>query len=80
MSDAVYLLDVIVGFDSRDYEATSEAAKYIPVGGYRQFLNENGLKGKRLGVVRNLFSNALNGSTVITAFENHLNTLRYQIE
>ncbi|KAK9184644.1 hypothetical protein WN943_024995 [Citrus x changshan-huyou] len=76
VSDAVYLLDVIVGFDSRDYEATSEAAKYIPVGGYKQFLNENGLKGKRLGVVRNLFSNALNGSTVITAFENHLNTLR----
>ncbi|KAI9181227.1 hypothetical protein LWI28_012699 [Acer negundo] len=75
VSDAVYLLDLIVGFDPRDYEATSEAAKFIPVGGYKQFLNRDGLKGKRLGVVRNLF-NSRNVSTIIPAFEHHLNTLR----
>ncbi|KAK0582964.1 hypothetical protein LWI29_031622 [Acer saccharum] len=75
VSDAVYLLDLIVGFDPRDYEATSEAAKFIPVGGYKQFLNRDGLKGKRLGVVRNLF-NSRNVSTMIPAFEHHLNTLR----
>ncbi|TXG64826.1 hypothetical protein EZV62_011820 [Acer yangbiense] len=74
VSDAVYLLDLIVGFDPRDYEATSEAAKFIPVGGYKQFLNRDGLKGKRLGVVRNLF-NSRNVSTIIPAFEHHLNTL-----
>lgn len=78
VSDAVYVLDVIVGFDPRDYEATSEAAKYIPVGGYKQFLNKDGLKGKRLGVVRHPFVNSLNGSTIFIAFERHLNTLRYE--
>ncbi|XWS40160.1 hypothetical protein CRYUN_Cryun18bG0116400 [Craigia yunnanensis] len=30
LADAVYLLDAIVGFDPRDSEATSEAAKFIP--------------------------------------------------
>ncbi|KAF5727835.1 putative amidase [Tripterygium wilfordii] len=76
VSDAVYLLDVIAGFDPRDYEATKAAAKFIPVGGYKQFLNMNGLEGKRLGVVRRLFSTLLNGSTVIPTFEGHLDTLR----
>ncbi|KAJ0076861.1 hypothetical protein Patl1_35679 [Pistacia atlantica] len=76
VSDAVYVLDVIAGFDPRDYEATSEAAKYIPIGGYKQFLNQDGLKGKRLGVVRHPFVNSLNGSTIFIAFERHLNTLR----
>ncbi|KAF2289965.1 hypothetical protein GH714_039341 [Hevea brasiliensis] len=75
VSDAVYLLDVIVGFDPRDSEATSEAAKFVPDGGYKQFLNLNGLKGKRLGIVRNPFLNLLNES-IISAFEHHLNTLR----
>ncbi|EEF34109.1 amidase, putative [Ricinus communis] len=36
VSDAVYLLDVIVGYDPRDHEATFEAAKYTPFGGYKQ--------------------------------------------
>ncbi|KAJ9189601.1 hypothetical protein P3X46_000875 [Hevea brasiliensis] len=75
VSDAVYLLDVIVGFDPRDSEATSEAAKFVPAGGYKQFLNLNGLKGKRLGIVRKPFLNLLNES-IISAFEHHLSTLR----
>jgi amidase len=78
VSDAVYVLDVIAGFDPQDYEATKEAAKYIPVGGYKQFLNPDGLNGKRLGVVRNLFSSSLNKSSVIQAFERYLNTMRYK--
>ncbi|XP_059429776.1 probable amidase At4g34880 isoform X2 [Corylus avellana] len=76
VTDAVYLLDAIVGFDPRDYEATKAAAKFIPAGGYRQFLNQDGLKGKRLGVVRNPFSDSYNGSTAILTFEHHLNVLR----
>ncbi|XP_062176774.1 probable amidase At4g34880 [Alnus glutinosa] len=76
VSDAVYVLDVIAGFDPQDYEATKEAAKFIPVGGYKQFLNPDGLKGKRLGVVRNPFVSFLNKSCVIQAFERHLNTMR----
>ncbi|KAF9617380.1 hypothetical protein IFM89_036301, partial [Coptis chinensis] len=37
VSDAVYLLDVIVGYDPRDDEMTKEACQYIPLGGYKQF-------------------------------------------
>ncbi|GAV80538.1 Amidase domain-containing protein [Cephalotus follicularis] len=76
VSDAVYVLDAIVGFDPRDFEATEEAAKFIPVCGYKQFLKEDGLEGKRLGIVRNPFLDAYNDSTVTVAFERHLNTLR----
>ncbi|KAJ7969020.1 Amidase [Quillaja saponaria] len=75
VSDAVHVLDVIVGFDPRDYEATKEAAKFIPAGGYKQFLIKEGLKGKRLGVVRNPFFNSYNGSTAIPVFEHHLTLL-----
>ncbi|XP_052191849.1 probable amidase At4g34880 [Diospyros lotus] len=76
VSDAVYVLDTIAGFDPRDFEATKEAAKFIPKGGYKQFLNKDGLKGKRLGVVRNPFLAHLNKSTAVPTFEHHLNTLR----
>ena len=74
--DAVYVLDAIVGFDPRDCEATKEASKFIPVGGYKQFLNKDGLARKRLGVVRNPFSGFYKGSTAISAFEAHLTVLR----
>ena len=70
------MLDAIVGFDPRDFEATQEAAKFIPAGGYKQFLNVDGLKGKRLGVVMNPFLSLLNRSTAASTFEHHLNTLR----
>eukprot|EP00262_Sarcandra_glabra_P007845 TRINITY_DN2088_c0_g1_i4.p1 TRINITY_DN2088_c0_g1~~TRINITY_DN2088_c0_g1_i4.p1 ORF type:complete len:355 (+),score=54.87 TRINITY_DN2088_c0_g1_i4:339-1403(+) len=48
VSDAVYLLEEIVGYDPRD-EITKEAFQYIPSGGYKQFLIKDGLKDKRLG-------------------------------
>ncbi|CAI0445378.1 unnamed protein product, partial [Linum tenue] len=50
VADAVHVLDAIAGFDEFD-PATREASKYIPYGGYKQFLKANGLKGKRIGVV-----------------------------
>ncbi|XP_050262739.1 probable amidase At4g34880 isoform X3 [Quercus robur] len=76
VTDAVYVLDAIVGFDPRDYEATKAASVFIPPGGYRQFLNEDGLKGKILGVVREPFLDSYNGTSAIPAFEHHLNVLR----
>ncbi|KAI8026449.1 putative amidase [Camellia lanceoleosa] len=76
LSDAVHVLDAIVGFDPRDFEATKEAATFIPAGGYKQFLNKDGLKGKRLGVVRNPFLALLNRSKAVATFEHHLYTLR----
>ncbi|KAK9093237.1 hypothetical protein Syun_028148 [Stephania yunnanensis] len=76
VSDAVEVLDAIVGFDWKDAAATREASKFIPYGGYKQFLKPYGVKGKRQGVVRNPFSSFPSDSTVIQAFESHLHTLR----
>lgn len=54
VADSVHVLDVIVGIDHND-NATIETSKYIPKGGYAQFLKRDGLKGKRIGIVRNPF-------------------------
>lgn len=75
VADAVYVLDAIVGFDDND-EATREASKYIPLGGYKQFLKLDGLRGKRLGIVRKLVSSFATSSEVARSFENHIQTLR----
>ncbi|KAJ4716743.1 Amidase [Melia azedarach] len=56
VADAVYVLNAIVGCNHND-EGTREASKYIPYGGYKQFLRPHGLKGKRLGILRNLVNN-----------------------
>ncbi|KAL0383976.1 UNVERIFIED_CONTAM: putative amidase [Sesamum radiatum] len=73
VADAVSVLDVIAGLDPRD-EATSEGAKFIPEGGYKQFLNENGLKGKRLGIVRHPFVEKIHDTAELAAFELHIDT------
>ena len=70
------MLDAIAGYDPADHEATKSAGKFIPEGGYKQFLKKDGLKGKRLGVVRNPFLLSYNGSSTVSAFEHHLDTLR----
>ncbi|KAL3722663.1 hypothetical protein ACJRO7_034954 [Eucalyptus globulus] len=77
VADAVNVLDVIVGFDPYDDKATREASKYIPRGGYKQFLKVDGLKGKRLGIVKTFFD-SYSGTPVGKAFESHFNTLRKQ--
>ncbi|ESR36860.1 hypothetical protein CICLE_v10028286mg [Citrus x clementina] len=77
VADAVYVLDAIAGFDHND-PATSAASKYIPHGGYKQFIKPHGLKGKRLGVVRNPFFNILKGSPLAQVFDHHLQTLRQE--
>ncbi|XP_043715006.1 probable amidase At4g34880 isoform X1 [Telopea speciosissima] len=76
VSDAVYVLDEIVGFDPRDAEATRDAEKFFPRDGYKQFLKADGLQGKRLGIVRKPFFNFPKGSVFAQAFEEHFNTLR----
>ncbi|XP_077231437.1 putative amidase At4g34880 isoform X2 [Tasmannia lanceolata] len=76
VSDAVYVLNAIVGFDSRDAEATREAAKFIPSGGYTQFLKTDGIKGKRLGILRKPFFDFYNGTVLNQAFEKHFITLK----
>ncbi|KAI8023049.1 putative amidase [Camellia lanceoleosa] len=76
VTDAVYILNVTIGFDYYDAQATKEASKYIPRGGYMQFLKVDGLKGKRLGIVRNPFFNFANGSDLSQVFESHFQTLK----
>ncbi|KAL8556356.1 hypothetical protein ACS0TY_003968 [Phlomoides rotata] len=75
VSDAVYVLDVIAGSDPSD-EATTEVAKFIPEGGYKQYLNENGLQGKKLGIVRHPFVEKMHNTREFEAFELHINTFR----
>lgn len=75
VSDAVDVLDAIVGYDYND-QATREASKYIPHGGYKQFLQRYGLKGKRLGIVRNPFFTSGGGYLQLQSFEKHFKTLR----
>ncbi|GLT30711.1 hypothetical protein SLA2020_055020 [Shorea laevis] len=77
VSDAVYVLDAIAGLDYND-KATGKASRHIPYGGYKQFLKPHGLKGKRLGIVRNPFFDFPIGSALTQAFESHFNTLREQ--
>ncbi|KAG2705931.1 hypothetical protein I3760_05G080200 [Carya illinoinensis] len=74
VSDAVYVLDVIAGIDYND-KATIETSRYIPKGGYAQFLKADGLRGKRLGIVINPFYLGISNDT-IAIIEKHLNTLR----
>ncbi|XP_020527439.1 putative amidase C869.01 [Amborella trichopoda] len=74
--DAVFVLDEIVGFDQRDKKATIAASKFIPAGGYKQFLKAEGLRGKRLGILREPFFNFSGTSVLAQTFETHFKTLR----
>nr|XP_010920186.2 probable amidase At4g34880 [Elaeis guineensis] len=76
VSDGVHVLEAIVGYDSRDADATLAASSYIPQGGYRQFLRLGGLKGKRLGILRKGFFEFPKGSIYQEVFEEHFNTMR----
>ncbi|GMP64187.1 hypothetical protein CsSME_00025575 [Camellia sinensis var. sinensis] len=54
VSDAVYVLDAIVGFDPYDAVATRKASKYIPHGGYVQFLKADGLRQRGATLLQGL--------------------------
>ena len=64
VADAAALLSVIAGSDPRD-PATADAAKHAT--DYTKFLDPNGLKGKRIGVVRELAGNEPNADRVLDA-------------
>ncbi|KAL1833811.1 hypothetical protein ACET3Z_003462 [Daucus carota] len=75
VADAVYVLDAIVGFDKND-AATRNSSKYIPSGGYSQFLKADGLRGKRLLITHYPGFGFSNDSAVAQLFEPHLSKLR----
>ncbi|KAL9328846.1 hypothetical protein ACSQ67_003849 [Phaseolus vulgaris] len=74
VADAALVLETIVGIDTND-KATIKASKYIPKGGYAKFLRKDGLRGKRLGVLRHFYD--FGSDTFLhKTFELHLKTLR----
>ncbi|XP_047065470.1 probable amidase At4g34880 [Lolium rigidum] len=74
VSDAVTVLDTIVGYDAFDATATRAASKYIPSGGYMQFLKKDGLRGKRIGVLNGFFQKS--GETQLRVYNQHFTTMR----
>ena len=62
VADAATLLGVIAGSDPRD-PATAEADRHAT--DYTRFLDPDGLKGKRIGVVRQLAGNEPNADRVL---------------
>ena len=77
VTDAVYVLDAIVGFDKFDEVATKKGSKYIPKDGYLKHLRPGGLKGKRLGLMRTYPGFGFNNDTeTLNNFEKHFSILR----
>lgn len=52
--DVAALTDIVAGFDAEDL-LSLPALDHMPAGSYTQFLDKNGLKGARIGVLRDLF-------------------------
>lgn len=52
VTDAAYMLDVLAGYDPAD-SVTAQSIGKIPTT-YTDYLNPNGLQGKRIGVIREL--------------------------
>ena len=71
----MHVLDMIVGYDEHDAAATRAASKYIPHGGYTQFLKKDGLRGKRIGVPNGFFQRY--GRTQLNVYKQHLATMRF---
>uniref|UniRef100_A0A0D9ZH65 Amidase domain-containing protein n=1 Tax=Oryza glumipatula TaxID=40148 RepID=A0A0D9ZH65_9ORYZ len=77
VSDAVHVLDAIVGYDALDAEATGAASKYIPNGGYGQFLRMDGFKGKRIGIPNGFFTQEIFEKKQLRAYQKHIQLMRY---
>ncbi|XP_042514948.1 probable amidase At4g34880 [Macadamia integrifolia] len=78
VSDAVHVLDVIVGYDPRD-EITLDAAQYNPTDKYRKFLRIDGLNGKRIANLWHHFTiiyDSDSDSSVPGIFQSILETMR----
>ncbi|THF94476.1 hypothetical protein TEA_009484 [Camellia sinensis var. sinensis] len=77
VEDAVYVLDVIAGFDPRDDEATREGFKFIPEGGYFFWISEACIStGQRNCVVPRSQSHSIELSSESTS----LNPLLFTFE
>ncbi len=74
VADAAIVLGVIAGLDPDD-PATARSKGHLR-GSYLRSLNRDGLKGARLGVLRQIFRPELTDPAIISNFENTLAELR----
>jgi Asp-tRNA(Asn)/Glu-tRNA(Gln) amidotransferase A subunit family amidase len=74
VEDAARMLDVLAGPDPAD-AATAQSASHIPET-YTSFLDENALRGARLGVVRQLVDRRGADAEVVQRFEEAIADLR----
>lgn len=75
VADAVKVLDVIAGPDPAD-PVTAASRGRVPPEGYAASLRADGLRGKRIGVVRQLSNTATADSAVLVRFEEALQAMR----
>ena len=69
LSDSVNVLDAIVGFYPREFKATKEAAEFISVGGYKEYMEKNDLR-KEISMVRNPFLELSRRAMAVEVTEN----------
>jgi Asp-tRNA(Asn)/Glu-tRNA(Gln) amidotransferase A subunit family amidase len=74
VTDMAVLLNIIVGADPQD-AATARSKGHIPPS-YLPYLKKDGLKGARLGVLRQVFAARVTDPLIITNFERTLAELR----
>lgn len=67
VTDAALVLDVIAGYDPED-PSTAQGIEHIPES-YTEYLNVNGLKGARIGLLRSVFSSGPESEPVIEVAE-----------
>lgn len=77
VADAVAVLDVIAGHDSAD-PVTAASRGRVPSEGYAAYLRADGLRGKRIGVVRQLSNTPTADTAVLARFEEALEAMRRQ--
>ncbi|MCL7022658.1 hypothetical protein MKW94_020489 [Papaver nudicaule] len=75
VTDVVYVLDEIVGYDEFDSEATNSSKHYIPKDGYKQFLKKDGLAAGAVIVdklsipnINSVLNPALSGESQVERF------------
>ncbi len=74
VADAVAVFQVVAGYDPDD--AVTAAAKEHPIPNYADFLKKDGLKGARIGVLRQAFEGAPVDPEVRAVFNRALDDLR----
>ena len=68
------VLDAIADFDPNDMQPEDDQDIFQRC--FKQYLKPYGLRGKRLGTVRNPFCRLANDFLIDQTFENHFKTLR----